>query len=437
MTPAELPATGARVDERSSAAPSAPPSSARSTGVVGIGVIVLGLGTYVFLALAARALDLSAFARLSVVVTAIITAGPGLFLPIEQEVSRGLAHRLAIGQSGRSLIRKAAEIGGIFAVLAVVVVAAAGFLGLDTLLDGDVSLLIALICGVLALLPAHLSRGVLAGSGHITRYAVQLTLDGVLRALGAAVLIVCGVHTPWLYAVPLTAAPLIAVAVSLVGLSVKDVAGSGAPRPASRKELAPALGYLVCASFAMQALANAGPTAVKIISGPDSDQAGPFLAALVLARSPLFIVIALQATLVPAWAALLAHGHISVLRRRIRAAIAGTAAAALAIVPIAVLLGPLALRIIYGPSYELPRYVLALLAASTGLFCVAVIASLALVAQGRQAAVCGGWSLGFAVFLLGCFVPLDPSVRVALALGVGALASIIWFIAATRRGALR
>jgi len=414
-------------------APAPPAQAARSTSIVGVGVVLIGLGTYVYLAFAARAMDVSHFARLSVVATAVITAGPGLFLPIEQEVSRGLAHRIAVAQSGRSLIRKAMEIGGLLAAVAALLVIALGLAGADRLLDGDMSLLVALACGIVSLLPAHLSRGVLAGSGHITRYAVQLSADGTLRAVGAAGLALAGVHTPWAYAALLTLAPLAAVGISVAGLAWADIAGRGAPAPATRRDLAPALGYLIGASFAMQTLANAGPTAVKLIAGTDSEQAGRFLAALVLARSPLFVVSALQATLVPAWAALVAHGELTLLRRRVGLAIGAMSLVGLAVVPVTILLGPVALRIIYGPDYALARHTLAALAAGTGLFCVALIASLALIAQARQSSVCAGWTLGVAVFISACFLPGDPADRVAIALAAGGIASFAWFVVAFGR----
>lgn len=407
--------------------------SASSTGIVGLGVVALGLGTYAYLALCARALDLSSFARLSVVVTAIITIGPGLFLPIEQETARGLAHRLATSASGRLLARKAGQIGGAFALVATVLIVGTAIAGVDRLLDGDIALLVTLALGIASLLPAYLSRGVLAGSGHTTRYAVQLALDGALRASGAGALALAGSGTAWHYGAVLTAAPMISVALSMLGLRAQDMFGAGPDEPISTRELVPAMGYLVGGSLAMQALANAGPVAVKVLTSAQSDQAGRFLAALVLARSPLFVVSALQATLVPAWAAMLARGDASGMRRRIGVTAAVMAALVAAVVPAAMLLGPAALRVIYGADYVLARHTIGLLVLGAGVYCVAVIVGLGLIALRRQSALCAGWGLGFAVFVAFCFLPYAVADRVAIALGAGALATLCWFGAAIRR----
>ncbi|MCW2601901.1 MAG: polysaccharide biosynthesis protein [Pseudonocardiales bacterium] len=410
-------------------------TSAASTGVVGLGVIALGLGAYLYLALAARAMDVSHFARLSVVVTAVLTFGPGLFLPIEQETARGLAHRIATSTSGRLLVRKASEMGVVFACVATVALVAAGLVGVDQLLDGDTALLIALGFGVAALLPAYLSRGILAGSGHTTRYAVQLGLDGLLRTLGAGGLVAADVHTPWVFAAVLTAAPMIAVSVSMIGLRAEQVYGTGPDEPISRRELAPALGYLVGASLSMQVLANSGPIAVKLLSdATQSAQAGRFLAALVLARSPLFVVAALQATLVPAWAAQIAQGDVDGVRRRVWKVAAAMGALALLLGPAGALGGPFALRIIYGADYVLDRHIIVLLLTGTGLFCIAVIVGLALIALRRPAVLCTGWALGVLVFAALCLPPYDPDNRVAVALIAGALTSLTWFGIAVERG---
>ena len=64
-------------------------------GVVGVGggLVVLGVCSYAFLALAGRALSPADFATLSVLWALVYTVGPGLFLPLEQEVARALADR--------------------------------------------------------------------------------------------------------------------------------------------------------------------------------------------------------------------------------------------------------------------------------------------------------------------------------------------------------
>src|SRR5690554_1985048 len=87
---------------------------------VGMGLVANGIGAYAFTALAARGLGHEAFSPLAVMWTAVFLAAPGLFLPLEQEVSRTVAARRARGEGASAVVRQAAVIGG--ALLAVVVV---------------------------------------------------------------------------------------------------------------------------------------------------------------------------------------------------------------------------------------------------------------------------------------------------------------------------
>ena len=60
---------------------------------VGVGLVLAGLTAYGFTVVAARALGKTDYAPLSVLWAMVFLAGPGFFLPLEQEVSRALALR--------------------------------------------------------------------------------------------------------------------------------------------------------------------------------------------------------------------------------------------------------------------------------------------------------------------------------------------------------
>ena len=63
---------------------------------VGVGLIVAGLSAYGFLVLADKALSKDAYSPLGVLWSIVFLIGPGLFLPLEQEISRALAERSAV-----------------------------------------------------------------------------------------------------------------------------------------------------------------------------------------------------------------------------------------------------------------------------------------------------------------------------------------------------
>ena len=111
------------------------------TVAVGAGLIVLGVSSYLFLALAARSLSTEAFSTLSVLWVAVYTVGPGLFFPLEQEVARAIADRLANGVGGAPVFKRAATLGlGLVAVLLVVCAAASPAL-LSNLFDNSAGML--------------------------------------------------------------------------------------------------------------------------------------------------------------------------------------------------------------------------------------------------------------------------------------------------------
>src|SRR4051794_28832908 len=70
------------------------------TFAVGGGLMITALTTYVFLIVANQALPDKPYASLTAFWGLIFVAGPGLFLPLEQEVGRAVAHRRAPGLGG-------------------------------------------------------------------------------------------------------------------------------------------------------------------------------------------------------------------------------------------------------------------------------------------------------------------------------------------------
>src|SRR5690348_17057737 len=67
------------------------------TLAVGAGLMVLGAGYYVHLAVAGHSLAASGMAAMSVLWSIVFLLGLGVFLPIEQELIRHVASRRAMG----------------------------------------------------------------------------------------------------------------------------------------------------------------------------------------------------------------------------------------------------------------------------------------------------------------------------------------------------
>src|SRR3954449_955109 len=98
----------------------------RGTLQVAAGLAVLGAASYVYLSLAARTLSPQRFGQISVLYSLVYTAGPGAFLPVEQELARALADRRARGVGGAPLVRRAGVISGVYAAALVIVALATG-----------------------------------------------------------------------------------------------------------------------------------------------------------------------------------------------------------------------------------------------------------------------------------------------------------------------
>src|SRR5581483_4781700 len=280
---------------------------------VGVGLVVAGITTYAYLTFAKAALGKSAYGPLGVLWAIIFTAGPGFFLPIEQEVSRALAARGARGEGGGPVLRRAATLGAILLVILVVVGVATGPLTVEHLFSGQWLLLVGLLLGLLGYLMGHLARGTVSGLGRFRPYAVYVGGEGVVRLAGCAVLGIIGVKTAGAYGVVLGAAPIVAPLVAV--RKERDLVMPGPDAPYS--ELSASLGALLVASVLAQALVNAGVVAVKLLAtGPKEDElVATFFVGVVVARLPLFLFQAVQAALLPRLTQLATSGRVDEFKR--------------------------------------------------------------------------------------------------------------------------
>lgn len=362
---------------------------------LGAGLGILGLSAYAFLGLAARGLDLVAYAELSVLWTLYNVVGPGLFSPMELEVGRAVADRRARGVGAGPVIRRAAQVCvAAVAILVIVTIALSSVLS-DQLLGGSELAVVALLIGWPAAAAAYLSRGVLAGHQRFARYAVQLGLEGVLRTLLAVLLFVAAVQSAGAYGLLLGVAALVAV-----GCTVPWHGRSAQPGPpAPWGELGGALGWLLTTSLLGQLLVNSGPVVVAL--SQDSDDrllAGPVLAGIVLTRLPLFLFTAVQAVLLPRMADLLGRGELAAFKvqlSRLLLLVAGVGAAGCLAAGTA---GPILLRLAFGEEFRLSGAVLAGMALASALYMVAVVLNHSLIALQAYASATLGWVSGVVVF---------------------------------------
>lgn len=399
---------------------------------VGIGLAVFGLSNFVFLAMVGRGLGPADSAPVAVAWTAINVLGIGLFQPLEQETGRMLSGSAAAGRRGANLSRMFRYALIVLVVLAVLVLAANGVIA-DLFFSGSGAIVVLVALGIGAQAVAYYARGVLAGTSRFDRYGQQLTVDGLLRIGLSAALFVTGSGTQTLYCLIVVVAPLVATVVTASPrMLVSESRVAGAPVPAT------GMGALVAASSTGQLLANLGPLAVAALATTAEQAAsGHFVAAVTVARIPLFLFAAIQAVFLPSLAAHVARSAIAAYRARVRSILMVTAAiAGLGLAGMAVL-GQWLIRLVYGPEFEISWTVLMLITASGVVFMVAQVFAQALLARRREALVTAGWSLGIVAALVALIPISEITMRVALSLCVGSVVALLMlgcqYIGATQR----
>ena len=386
------------------------------------GLVVLGLTAYGFLVIAARALGPEAYAPLSALWAIVFLVGPGCFIPIEQELTRSLAARRALGVGGGPVIRRAATLGGAAVVVLTVACTIVGFVLLDRLFDGQSLLVVGLLLSLAGYYAEHLARGVLGGYGRFKPYGIALAAEGSLRLVGCAVLAVLGVATAGPYGVVLGATPLIATAIALRGQ--RDLAPPGPE--ADRRELTVALGWLLAGSLLAQAMANAGPVAVKLLAD-DSEGAvaGRFLAALIVARVPLFLFTAVLAPALPRLARMAAAGDRQGFDHGLRRLLALVGGLSVAGILGALVAGATVVRVLFGSDFELPAHDLATLAVACAAYLLAMTLSQALIAVSGYGRVALGWLAGVVTFGIVTAAGSDLLTRVEMGMVAGGIVAAV------------
>ena len=402
------------------------------TFVVGAGVIVAGLGAYIFLALAARQLGPDEYAPLAVLWALVWIVGPGFFLPVEQEVARALADRRARRLGARPVLRKAAILGSGLLAIVLLVTAILSPLLAEHLFHDEMLLVVGFALAMCGACGAHLGRGTCSGAGRFAPYGLLLGGESGLRALFCAVLVALSVTTVGTYGLALGLASVVAVVV-IMGRQRGLV--SDGPE-ASWSELSSAMAALLVGSLMMAALVNAGTVAVQLLAtSAEDDQAGRFQAGLQIARVPLFLFQAVQAALLPKLSGLAGAGRLDDFRAGMRRLLVLTVGIGVAGTLAAFLVGPPIVSLLFGEEFDLDHRTLGLLALANAVIMVAMALSQAVIALHGHKTVAVGWAAGVAAFVAGVVLFSDELfLRVELGLVVGAAtATAILGVALARR----
>ncbi|MEV2239326.1 polysaccharide biosynthesis protein [Micromonospora sp. NPDC049891] len=396
---------------------------------VGIGLAVVGLASYVHLALAGHNLAAADYSSLSVLWSVVFTLGIGVFFPVEQEVARLVAARRTRRlPPGPVLARGAAIAAVVLGLLLLLTIGTADILT-ERLFDGDPAMVPALGGALAALAVAHTTRGVLSGLRRFGWYGTQLGLDGGLRIGLVAALAVTGVDSPVAYALVLVVAPLTAVALTAAPVVRTISRGPTVPwRPLLR-----GLTLLTVSSLLAQVVVNVGVINVRLLDPTDVATAGALLSALVLVRIPLFVFGSMQAALLPGLSTAAATGDEPAFRALLHRSLAVvTALGALGGI-LAALFGPWLVRALFDTPDVLGHGDFAWLSVATLAYLWAMVLGQALLARDRHHAQALAWTVGVAALVVATLPPLPVALRVELGYTVGSVVAAAVMVTLLRR----
>jgi O-antigen/teichoic acid export membrane protein len=404
---------------------SAPPAPAprrvplpEGTLPVGAALLVAGFATYAFFRVGTNALGgAEEFAPISALWFATFSLAPGIFLPLEQELGRALAHRRARGEGGRPVVGRVSALGAGLASIVLIGIVLLSPIITSAYFDGDWVMVIALATAFVAYAPAHIARGNSSGTGRFNSYAIIMGSDGVVRIALCLILAAIGISSAGPYAFAVALAPLVAV-----GTLATRGAFRTSPGPeASWQEVTPNLGWLLVGSVFSAALLNAGVVAANLLADDsEKELVTQFAYGVLLARVPLFMFQAVQAALLPRLSRLAARNEYDEFKSGFKrltwlvviVGVVGTVGA--------FVLGPWVIELVY--DADLTGKTLAMLALSSACYMMALATAQAVIALRGHALVAGGWALGFVTFVFFTWIGGDELFR---RIEIGLLASSI------------
>lgn len=381
---------------------------------------VTGAATYAALIVVARVLGAAGYADFAVFWSFVVITSFGVFLPLEQEVASRVAR--APGDLP-AMVRPAVTVAGLYAVVMTVVGIVAWHRLGSADRPGGTLVDVALVVLCLAFAAQFSGRGLLSGRLELAGYAATVTADALFRL---AALVVVAILVASVGGFALAVAVSAGVAAAVAWRRVRRLARQAMPAPSGERLSATSIlggsARLVVGALGMQLLVNSGPLIARAESSVETMEfAGHLLAAMTLARVPVFILQSLQATYLARIAGA-AHDHDAVRLRKTLAALAGLVGLVGGLtVFVAAAAGPFLLRVIYGPSFDISRDAAVLVAVGVALYVVATVANDTNIALGHHPRVALSWLAAVVVGALSLTLTSSLLVRSTLPLIAGSV----------------
>ena len=381
----------------------------RGAAILSLGIGTTGLITFAYFSLASHALSEDAYGGITLLWSAVFITVSVLYRPVEQLLSRTIADRDARGFEGNEHLRVAATIqlalGLLFAVTAL---ALRGPLE-DDLFNGSSTLYWVLIGTVLAYAASYFARGFLAGHHRFGLYGGLVLMEASSRCLFALAVTIGIAEGQSVVALGMVAAPVLSLALVPFGLSRRLERAEGESQEAEGEfTLAHGTGFATAVLLIMlaeQTFLNAGPLLVKLTEGGAAGAAlaGFVFNVLLIARAPLQLFQAIQASILPHLTRLRASGEADPFRRSVNVTLVAIAGFAGLVALVMLAAGPSLMDLVFGGDADYERGGLVLISLGMGLYLSAATLNQALLARSHVGVTSACWvgaAALFVVFLL-------------------------------------
>jgi len=395
---------------------------------IGIGLLVAGVTIYIFFKIGQQALGQEKFKPLVSLWFVMFAIAPGFFLPIEQELSRAVAHRRALNQGVGPVVKKVALLCAVTVVFLLALILLLSPMINDNLFEGNVIITVSLAIAIVTYGALYFTKGLSSGLGKFSAYGFIVGADGAIRVLACTALLLLGVTQLSAYSLIIVITPIIGVMIVLLAGQLKTESGP----PATWSEITENLVWLLGGSIFAAALVNAGPLTVDILGdSQDAIRVTQFGNAVLLTRVPLFLFQAVQAALLPRLTRLAARGDLVEFKIGFRRLVVLVIGVGVFGTIGAFLFGPFFLDLVYGGGID--RRTLTLLALASAIYMMALAIAQAVIALRGHRLVALGWLLSFFSYVICAWkVSQDLFLRVEVALVVSSTVALVSFALSLR-----
>ena len=390
---------------------------------IGVGLLVAGVTIYIFFKIGQQALGQEKFKPLVSLWFVMFAIAPGFFLPIEQELSRAVAHRRALNQGVGPVVKKVALLCVVTVVFLLALILLLSPMINDNLFEGNVIITVSLAIAIVTYGALYFTKGLSSGLGKFSAYGFIVGADGAIRVLACTALLLLGVTQLSAYSLIIVITPIIGVMIVLLAGQLKTESGP----PATWSEITENLVWLLGGSIFAAALVNAGPLTVDILGdSQDAIRVTQFGNAVLLTRVPLFLFQAVQAALLPRLTRLAARGDLVEFKIGFRRLVVLVIGVGVFGTIGAFLFGPFFLDLVYGGGID--RRTLTLLALASAIYMMALAIAQAVIALRGHRLVALGWLLSFLSYVICAWkVSQDLFLRVEVALVVSSTVALVSF----------